>query len=136
MRRILAILIVLAGMIGFNLSFSECSLAVDCGGTVLGIPTWYRGLPMDDKCSVKEPANEEELRQRIVKIILNVADMLLRMVGLVSFALILYSGFTYITSVGSAQRVESAKKMLQNAVIGLVIALLATAIVNLIFGMV
>ena len=47
------------------------------------------------------------------------------LVGLVSFGLI-YARASLISSGGSAQRVESAKKTLRNAVIGLIIALLAT----------
>ncbi|MGI6612190.1 MAG: pilin [Candidatus Nanosyncoccaceae bacterium] len=144
MRRILATVLILVGMVSLNLLFSEYTFAANCDGKILGIPTWYRGLIKEEKgrCVVMSPEEafngpkDEAVGKYITKIVLNVADMLMRLVGLVSFGLILYSGFTYITSGGSAQRVESAKKTLRNAVIGLVIALLATAIVNLVLGMV
>ena len=39
-------------------------------------------------------------------------------------------GFTYIYSAGSAENISNAKKTIQNALIGLVIAVMAASIVN------
>ena len=138
MKKLFLLSFALLGIVGFSLSFSHSAVAASCDGTILGIPTWYRGLTeqKDGSCVIAEKVGEEGINEYLTIIILNVSEMLMRLVAIVSFGLILYSGFTYITSAGSAQRVESAKKTLKNAVIGLIIALLATAIINLIFGMV
>lgn len=102
-----------------------------CDKTILGIPPWYRGLATGPDCTIASPKN---ISQFTIKLALNIAEILARLTVLLTFALILSSGFRYITSVGSAQAVESAKKTLTNAVIGLIISILATAIVNLVFN--
>ena len=116
-----------------NLVFSAPTFAA-CQQDTLGIPHWYRGLVDQQSCEIsKGPAEKENFVNIIV---LNVSEMLFRAVVLISFGTILYAGFRYITSAGSAQGVESAKKTLQNSVIGLIIALVATMVVNLIFGVI
>ncbi len=114
-----------------NLVFSTPTFAA-CQQDTLGIPHWYRGI-VDGECEVIGPDKDDKF---VYKIVLNVSEMLFRAVVLISFGTILYAGFRYITSAGSAQGVESAKKTLQNSVIGLIIALVATMIVNLIFGII
>ena len=51
------------------------------------------------------------------------------LLGLVAVILILYGGFTWMTAGGSEEKVEKAKKIVTAAVIGLVIVILAWAIV-------
>lgn len=139
MKKTLFLLLFLVGMVGPTL-LSSTPVSASCSQETLGIPHWYRGLL--NGCDLKSPeefktdGDDSGIKKYTTIIVLNVVDMLLRIVGIVSLGMILYSGFIYITSTGVAQKVESAKKSLQNAVIGLVIALLATAIVNLIFGMI
>ena len=62
-----------------------------------------------------------------INTIINVA---LGMIGLVAVIFIIYGGFQYTTSAGDASKVKKAKDTIVNGVIGLVIALLAFAIVN------
>lgn len=139
MKKLWLLMLAIVGILGTSLLTHRVVIAA-CNQATLGIPHWYRGLVNGD-CTVKSPEefktgdDDSGMTKYVTIIVLNVADMLLRLVGLVSFGLILYSGFVYVTSTGLAQRVESAKKTLQNAVIGLVIALLATAIVNFVFGL-
>jgi len=77
-----------------------------------------------------EPVEEEielgggDIRVMIARII-NVA---LGLLGIVALLLILYGGFLWMTAGGEAERVEKAKKVLINAVIGLAIILTSFAI--------
>ncbi|MBU0612475.1 pilin [Patescibacteria group bacterium] len=67
-----------------------------------------------------------DLQETIVSII----QWVLGLLGLVAVIMILYAGFIFITAGGgSEERVEKAKKMMTGAIIGLVIILLAWAIV-------
>jgi hypothetical protein len=52
------------------------------------------------------------------------------MVGYVSAGFIVYGGYKYIMSGGEAKNVALAKTTITNAVIGLIIAILSTVIVN------
>lgn len=115
----------------------------ECHNRILSLPTWYRGLTVgdDSNCDLKKVVEEPEnsdtevtLGVFITTVVINITEILSQIVGYVSLFFVVYSGIRYITSVGSAAAVESAKKTLANALIGLVIAILATAIVNLIFG--
>jgi len=63
----------------------------------------------------------------MVKIIIN---SLLFILGAVAVLVIIIGGIRYATSMGDAKRVESAKNTIMYAVIGLIVALLAYAIVN------
>ena len=63
--------------------------------------------------------------------IINVA---LGLIGFVAVVMIILGGFQYITSSGDAAKVTKAKNTIMYGVIGLVIALLAFAIVNFILG--
>ncbi|MBT4277817.1 hypothetical protein HOD96_03685 [Candidatus Falkowbacteria bacterium] len=50
--------------------------------------------------------------------------------GIIAVSVILYGGFTWMTSGGSTEKIEKAKKILVNGLIGLVIILLSFAIVQ------
>lgn len=63
--------------------------------------------------------------------IINVA---LGLIGFVAVVMIIFGGFQYITSSGDAAKVTKAKNTIMYGVIGLVIALLAFAIVNFVLG--
>lgn len=62
----------------------------------------------------------------------NVISVLLWIVGAASIIVIIYSGITFVTSSGNPSQITRAKTMLLYAVIGLVVSILAYAIVNFI----
>ncbi len=78
------------------------------------------------ECNMSEVADEDSLMNR-VKIIINVA---LGILGLVAVVMIILGGLSYTTSAGDATKVKKAKDTIMYGVIGLVVALLAFAIVN------
>ena len=63
----------------------------------------------------------------VVLIILNIV---IGLVGFIAVIFIIIGGISYMTSSGESAKVEKAKKTILYAVIGLVICILASAIVN------
>lgn len=72
--------------------------------------------------TVKLPSTDPRI------IAVNIINIALGVIGIILVALILYAGFLWMTSAGEADKVEKAKKIIINAVIGLVIILSAWAI--------
>lgn len=62
----------------------------------------------------------------------NLINFILSIIGLIALAVIIYSGFLFMTSGGNPDQVEKAKKTLTYAVAGLGVVILASAIVNFI----
>ena len=63
-----------------------------------------------------------------------IVQIALGFLGILAVALIVYAGYIWMTSAGNADRVEKAKNIIKNAVIGLVIILSAFAIVSFIIA--
>jgi len=68
--------------------------------------------------------------ESLVVIIARIIQIFLGLIGIVALGIILYAGFLWMTSGGNAEKVEKAKKIIVNAVIGLVIILASWAIVT------
>lgn len=103
-----------------------------CSDFVMGLRPWYAGLDKENGCEIKMPAkgDDDATTKMIWKIILNLSYDLTVVVGVLALGFIVYGGFKYIMSQGDPGQVAVAKKTLINSIIGLVIALLATVIVN------
>ncbi len=67
-------------------------------------------------------------------IVKNIINIFLTVIGALSVIMIIHSGFKYVTSRGDAEQIKSAKNTLFYAVTGLVVAVLAFAIVNFVLG--
>lgn len=63
-------------------------------------------------------------------IVINVVNVLLGFLGIIAVSIIIYGGFIWMTSSGAVDRVDKAKKILINGVIGLAIILASFAIVQ------
>lgn len=61
--------------------------------------------------------------------VLNIIQLLLGLMTLIAVALIIYAGFVWLTAAGNEENVEKAKRIISAAVVGLIIVLLAWAIV-------
>lgn len=97
------------------------------------LPTWYKYLPQDTsdktRCTVTfNPANGAD----IGKILLAIVDILLRIGAIVAIGYVIYGGIQYILSQGEPDKISGARQTITNAIIGLVIAMLATGIVTLV----
>jgi len=58
----------------------------------------------------------------------SLVDIFLGVIGIILFVLVIYSGFLWMTAGGNSDKVETAKKTLINAVIGLLLTFAAYAI--------
>lgn len=67
-------------------------------------------------------------------IIIRLIQVALGFLGIVAVSIVLYGGYLWMTSAGNAQRVEQAKQVLKNGLIGLVIILSAYTIVAFVIG--
>jgi hypothetical protein len=105
----------------------------NCNNGFLGFPAWYRGLT-DSSCNIETPSGENGLSNFIWHVVLNVIEMALVMVGYISAFFILYGGFQFVTSQGSSDGSAKARTTIMNAVIGLVLSLMAAAIVGYVVG--
>lgn len=76
------------------------------------------------------PLGGEDIRVIIAKII----RVALSLLGIVALVLILYAGFTWMTSGGNEEKIASAKKILINATIGLAIIMSSFAITQFIIS--
>ena len=64
-----------------------------------------------------------------------VVNTMLFIVGVLAVIMIIYSGIRYITAHGDKGQVESAKNTLIYSIVGLVVAIVAYAIVNWVIGL-
>ncbi|MBU0613290.1 pilin [Patescibacteria group bacterium] len=71
-----------------------------------------------------------DLQETVIAII----QWILGLLGLIAVIMILIGGFKWMTAGGNEEKIESAKKLLTSAIIGLVIVLLAWAIVIFALG--
>lgn len=76
--------------------------------------------------------NETELgtgtSQTLPQLIGSFINVFLGLLGIVFVVIIVYAGFLYLTDQGEGKKVEQAKKLITNSVIGLVIIVAAYAI--------
>jgi len=64
----------------------------------------------------------------------SITETLLTVAGAVAVIIIIVGGLTYITSSGDSSRIKQAKDIILYAVIGLIVAILAYAIVHFVAG--
>lgn len=137
MKKIICFLVAVLmaiGVVSGSGILSERAMAVDgCSETFLGLKPWFDGLLNASDCSVKTPT-QDELPSFVWTIVLNIIYDVMLVVGTVAMGFIIYGGYLFIVSEGDTSKAGKAKKTLSAAVIGLIIAVLATLIVNMITG--
>lgn len=115
-------------------SFDQCEQS----SSFFFFPVWYKYLEIGeyagDPCAIKGPATDGQLdwNLAIPRIGLVVVEILLRIAGLVAVVFVVMGGFKYMTSQGEPENLKQAQGTIINALVGLVIAMLATAAVNVI----
>lgn len=68
------------------------------------------------------------------KIMKNVINLLFFVIGVIAVIMIIVGGIRYSTSGGDSSQIQAAKNTVLYAVVGLVVAILAFAIVNFVLG--
>ena len=132
---IIAMSLMIIGSLGASVTFPGISFADDaCSnkGKILTLKPWYSGLTNDD-CSLKNPGTDTNSQANYIwKIVLNIVDDLLQLIGYTTVGYIMYGGFFMMTSNGAPDKAAHGRKTIMSAAIGLVIALASVALVNFI----
>ncbi|MDO4872089.1 MAG: hypothetical protein Q4A27_01495 [bacterium] len=113
MKKIIAILFT---VIALTFSFSNFTLAADdaCSNMLGGSGSSVCG------------GSSTNLRETVR----NVINTLFWVIGVTSVIVIIYAGILYVISAGNSNTVQKAKSAITYAVVGLIVAILAYAIVN------
>lgn len=133
---IIAMSLMVIGSLGASMTFPNTSFAesnkCDKKGRILTLKPWYDGLTKDD-CSIKDPGSDADSQANFIwKIVLNIVDDLLQLIGYTTVGYIMYGGFLMMTSNGAPDKAAHGRKTIMSAAIGLVIALASVALVNFI----
>ncbi|CAN5658011.1 hypothetical protein BH23PAT2_BH23PAT2_06040 [soil metagenome] len=130
----------LVGGLFFAPSQAFASNHCDAGSAVfLGLPTWHKYLEVGGSdCSVTLPQRDGtvDIGATVGAILFAVIEILLYVAGIVAVGFVVYGGVLYTLSQGTPDKTVAAKNTILNGVIGLVIAILAVSIVNLISNVV
>lgn len=68
------------------------------------------------------------------ELILTFLNFFLGFLGLIAVIMIIYGGVLYVTAAGNQENIDKGKKIIMYAVVGIVIILLAFALVNTLLG--
>lgn len=104
----------------------------NCTSTPLGFRPWYYGATLCENGNIKMPAKGDEsaLVNFIWAIVLNISFDLSLAVGYLAVAMVIYGGYMYIMAQGDPNKAAKGQHTLTSAVIGVVIAMGASVIVN------
>jgi hypothetical protein len=110
--------------------------ADDCirDSSFLGLPTWYKHLEpnfIDGVCELNF-----DITKDIPKVLLAVFEIILRLGGVAAVVMVITGGVQYMISQGEPDKIKGARVTIINAIVGLVIAMMAVVIVNFIGGIV
>jgi len=96
----------------------------------LSFPKWYRNLcePNTDKLMDFKGKNIGD--EIVWPIVLNITDILLQVAGIVAAVFVIINGIMYILARGNQEKTATAMKGIGQAVVGLVLAVLASTIVG------
>ena len=105
--------------------------AGSCQRTFFGLKSWYAYLQLNGypDCSVK---NFTLLggQSSFLLIGLAILDDLIRVAALVAVAFVIYGGIQYVTSQGSPEDTTKARQTIINALVGLLLAIVAASLVS------
>lgn len=106
----------------------------ECSQSFLGFPTWYQYLTLDADCNIDTSNSNTSKNYIPILIAMGILDILLYLSGIVAVLILMYGGFQYLTSTGDSSKISAAKTTITNAIIGVVIALVASQLVGFIAG--
>ncbi|MCJ1967886.1 hypothetical protein LRM47_02450 [Candidatus Nanosynbacter sp. TM7-076] len=135
---IIAMSLMIIGSFGASVTFPNTSFAegeineCDKKGRILTLKPWYDGLTKGD-CSIKDIGSDADSQANFIwRVVLNIVDDLLQLIGYTTVGYIIYGGFLMMTSNGAPDKAAHGRKTIMSAAIGLVIALASVALVNFI----
>jgi len=114
-----------------------------------GLPTWYKYLEFENQnceIKIKERIVEYDSKGRVKKvkdqisftaiwlILFAVVEIMLRLAGFLAFVFVLMGGFKYVLSQGNPEKTANALQTIKNALIGVIIAIVASQLVSFLVG--
>jgi hypothetical protein len=109
-----------------------CDLYTKTPVTEVIVP-WYKyleGVDAGGKCRPDLSASELKSGKTVSLVAMAIIELITRIGGLIAAGYIIYGAFQYITSQGEPEGLKGAKDTINNALVGFVIVLLATVIVQ------
>lgn len=101
-----------------------CTMATLCAGKAMAL-TVQEGA---------EAARAEGMPAELVGVFTRITNTVLYVVGVISVVMLIWGGLRYIMSGGDSKKITDAKNTILYAIIGLIIAVLAFAIVNFVLN--
>lgn len=148
MRRMAApiyVLIVVGIMVSPMLTPQASAAACSLRREMLGIPTWYKYLKGDNtsgKClpvlrvddTVKQGKVSEKNINSALPIGLAVLEIAITLSGIIAFIMVIWGSVKFMLALGEPDKFAGARRTVQNAMIGLVIIIVATRIISFLGG--
>lgn len=106
----------LGGVAALSPAVAEPAYAIDSSSSV------------DDYITGVRPGNAKDTE--LTELIKNIINVVLGVVGIIAVVMMIMGGISFITSQGDAGKVTKARNTILYGVVGLIVALLAFAIVN------
>jgi len=111
------------------------------GALMIGAITIFSAIPIAGAGAILNPGDNPEAvatatggETSFRSLILRVVNYILGFLGLLSVIMIIYGGFTYVTSTGYDEAIGKAKKIIMYALVGIIIVLLSFVIVRAVLG--
>lgn len=120
---------IFASLITYFGKAASCS-----GGSFLGFPTWYHYLPGQTDPNTHTCSPQLTGLGDIWLIVAAIIEIMLRVAAIVAVIFIIYGAVSYITSQGNSETTSRARGTITDALVGLAIAVMASAIVAYIAG--
>jgi hypothetical protein len=116
----------------------RAATAGECESSFFGLPSWHKYV---EKRIIHSPLTDTELCEVDLDGIGDVwfvaaaaIEILLRIAALISIGFIVYGGVLYVISQGAPDKTKQAEQTVINAIVGLAVAIAATAIVSFVAG--
>lgn len=126
-----------------KIKFAMIALAtVLMGGLLSSVPVWADNGGIDESDLCQDSSIDDSLKEaagcyttkNADEVINNVLKVVLGFVGIIAVGAMIYGGFLYITSTGDSGKVQRAKNVIIYGIVGLIVSLLAYAIVIFVSG--
>lgn len=118
------------------------TLAQRCSKEFFGLKPWFAYLPNGafdaQTCQIEnfsllgeEDANGKTIKQsQLPLVVLAVIDSLVRLAGIVAVGFVIMGGILFVTSQGDPEKAKRARMTIFNALIGVVIAIIAASVIS------
>lgn len=127
----LAGLLAIVGVVGCSLASDEVYAKVQCP---VGSVRYEAGEAEADSLAECNLPVQKEGDATLMGTVQQILDVIVGVVGVVAVAVIIIGGIFFVTSQGDASKVTRARNTILYGVVGLIVALLAFAIVNFVLS--